>query len=240
MFLNAIKFTKTGSIEFRIIKDGDYLLFSLKDTGIGIAEKKLQLIFEIFMQADVSSTRQFEGAGLGLSIARAYVEMLVGKIWVESELGKGSTFYFTIPYNCVKLEKEGIPDIVPLVKEEKSIKSLKILIAEDDEASELFISLFVKSFGEDLLCVKSGADAVETLRCNPDINLILMDIKMMGMNGLEATRQIRQFNKDVIIIAQTAYTLPEDRENALDAGCNDYITKPIQKEELLTMIKKYF
>jgi CheY-like chemotaxis protein len=123
---------------------------------------------------------------------------------------------------------------------EHQIKSLKILIAEDDEASGILISNIVKAYCKTELKVKTGVEAVEACQANPDIDLILMDIKMQEMDGYEATRQIRQFNKDVIIIAQTAFALTGDKERALQAGCNDYISKPIDSNLLIEIIQKYF
>ena len=241
---NALKFTNAGSIVLGISKNGNYLEFSVTDTGIGISKNKQQVIFERFNQADVSNTRQFEGSGLGLSIAKAYVEMLGGKIWVESEEGKGSTFYFTIPYNTEPEEKNVIQNDVLSEGAENQINpevsGLKILIAEDDEESAKLITIAVRKFGKEVLTARTGVEAIEVCRNNPDIDLVLMDIKMPIKDGYEATRQIRHFNKDVVIIAQTAYALAGDREKAIEAGCNDYITKPIRKNELLTLMKKYF
>ena len=119
------------------------------------------------------------------------------------------------------------------------VSGLKILIVEDDETSEIFITITVREFGKEILVVRTGTEAIEACHNNPDIDLILMDIKMTGMDGYEATRQIRQFNKEVVIIAQTAYALVGDMEKAIKAGCNDYITKPIMKEELKSLINKH-
>jgi CheY-like chemotaxis protein len=185
-----------------------------------------------------------QGAGLGLSISKAYVEMLGGKIWVESEEGIGSTFYFTLPYNALSEEKIVVGKVVqPQDKENQvnpGVSGLKILIAEDDETSEMLITIDVKKFSKNVLIAGTGSEAVEVSRNNPDIDLILMDILMPVMNGYEATRQIRQFNKEVVIIAQTAFGLFGDREKAIEAGCNDYISKPINRAELLALIQKYF
>jgi len=250
---NAIKFTKEGSIVFAIrvnnAVESIELEFSVKDTGVGIPEGKRQTIFERFMQVDSSDTRPFEGSGLGLSIAKAYVEMLGGKIWLESdpdgESGRsGSTFYFTIPYNTGPTERLCIENIVPFENTVNQINPnapfLKILIVEDDEVSELFLKKAIKLFTKEILHAKTGAEAVEISQKTPDIDLILMDIKMSGTSGYEATRQIRQSNKKVIIIAQTAYGLIDDRQKAIESGCNDYIAKPINKDELLSLIQKYF
>jgi len=237
---NAVKYTNEGLIEVGYMKKNNYLEFFVKDTGIGIAKDRQEAIFERFIQADISNKRAHDGAGLGLSIAEAYVEMLGGKIWVESEEGKGSTFYFTIPYNIEPEGKIVDENIVPADREENQIKNLKILIAEDDEASEQFITMAIKKYSNEILNANTGVKAIEACRNNADINLILMDIRMPEMNGYEATRQIRDFNKDVIIIAQTAYGLSGDRQKALNAGCNDYISKPIDSEKLLALIQKYF
>jgi len=245
---NAIKFTKGGAIQLGIrLVNQDVethsrasLQFSVKDTGIGISENKREAIFELFRQEDGSNTRQFEGSGLGLSIAKAYVEMLGGNIWVESEEGKGSVFYFTLPLNITPTEKDVIknPDLAKGT--ENQIRDLKILIAEDDEESAMLLERTVKVFGKEVIKVRNSVDAIETCRNNPDIDLVLMDIKMPGVDGYEATRQIRQFNTKVIIIAQTAYALLGDRENSIESGCNDYISKPINKEQFMDLMRKYF
>ena len=224
---NAIKFSDKGSIELGYVKKGANLEFFVRDTGIGIAADRQLAIFERFIQADISDKRAFQGAGLGLAISKAYVEMLGGKLWVESVVGEGSTFYFTIPYNTRPEEKEAPGHAGLPVETETPNKKLKILIAEDDEISEKLITILVNPFRKEVLIANSGTEAVEKCRNNPDIDLVLMDIQMPGLNGYEATRQIRQFNKDVIIIAQTASGLIGDRDKAMEAGCNDYIAKPL-------------
>ena len=236
---NAIKYTGEGSIEFGYEKKGKYLEFFVKDTGIGIPRDKQEAIFERFIQVDIEDKHAYGGAGLGLSIAKSYVEMLGGKIRVESEEGKGSIFYFTIPYHIDPEEKTIIPDVISGNEKENPMKNLKILIVEDDETSEMFLSVAVKIFGKELMIVRTGIEAIEACRSNPDIDLVLMDIRMPEMNGYEATRQIRQFNKDIIIIAQTAYGLSGDREKAIKAGCDDYISKPFLQDELIVLIQKH-
>jgi len=236
---NAIKYTNEGSIEFGYFKKRDHLEFYVKDTGIGIPHDRKKAIFERFIQADIENKMAHQGAGLGLAITKSYVEMLGGTIWEESEEGIGSTFYFTLPYNTEPTEKSVVQNAVVSVTSGNMVKSLKILIAEDDKVSEMLIDITVKTFGKEILKVRTGVEAVEACRDNPDIDLILMDIQMPEMGGYEATRQIRQFNKDIVIIAQTAFGLSGDREKALDAGCNDYISKPIKKDELLSLIQKY-
>jgi hypothetical protein len=248
---NAIKFTKEGSIEFgynlinsnlqanKKAVESFELEFFVKDTGVGISKEYNNIVFERFRQASEGYARNFEGAGLGLSISKAYIEMLGGKIWVESQLGKGSTFFFTIPYNNLH-EEIKIENHVETESEETQIKDLKILIAEDDELSERLFNIAVKTYSKEVINVHNGLEAVEACRNNPDIDLILMDILMPVMNGYDAVRRIRQFNKNVVIIAQTAFAMVGDREKSLDAGCNEYITKPISNQLLAKLIKNHF
>jgi PAS domain S-box-containing protein len=247
---NAIKFTEKGSIKIGYVKKGDFLEFFVKDTGIGVQPEQKEMIFERFRQGSESLIRNYEGAGLGLSISKAYVEMLGGKIWVENNpeilvsealtSKKGSIFYFTIPYNHCNGEKTSDKKNIPANEKENQARDLKILIAEDDGISERLISIATNRISKNILKVGNGAEAVKACRNNPDIDLVLMDIKMPEMDGYEATRQIRKFNKKVIIIAQTAYGLKGDREKAINAGCNEYITKPISLTILNTLIKKLF
>ena len=234
---NAIKYTHKGSIEFGCNKTTNGIRFFVKDTGAGIPEERLKAVFERFIQADISNRNARDGAGLGLSIARAYVEMLGGKIWVESKYGEGSTFYFTIPGET-SLKRETLVDPVHLDDQlENKINNMKILIAEDDEASEFLFTAMFKKFQADVLYAKTGVEAVQICRDNPDLDLVLMDIRMPAMNGYEATRLIRQFNKEIFIVAQTAFGMTNDRAKAIDAGCNDYISKPIRMDKLLMIIR---
>jgi PAS domain S-box-containing protein len=236
---NAIKFTYDGSIEFGYEKKGNYLEFFVKDTGVGIPQKQHQMIFERFRQGSESHKRGYEGSGLGLSIAKSYVEMLGGEIWVDSQEGKGSTFYFTIPYNAVLEEKMEIESAVSTEHKEIELKRLKILIVEDDEISYSLLTRMLQKISYEVLHAITGVQAIEACRNNPDLDLVLMDIRMPDMDGNEATHQIRQFNKDVIIIAQTAYGFSSDREKTIEAGCNDYISKPINMTLLYELIKKH-
>jgi CheY-like chemotaxis protein len=221
------------------VKKGEYLEFFVKDTGVGIPQNQYELIFERFRQGSESHNRGYEGSGLGLSISKSYVEMLGGRIWVESEEGLGSTFYFTIPYIAISEEKTTIENVVSTEHKEIQLKNLKILIVEDDEISYSLLTRTIQKISKEVLHALTGVQAIEACRNNPDLDLVLMDIRMPQMNGLEATQQIRQFNKDVIIIAQTAYAFTGDSEKAIEAGCNDYITKPINMTLLFELIKKH-
>ncbi|MEI7726659.1 MAG: ATP-binding protein [Bacteroidota bacterium] len=238
---NAIKFTYAGSIEFGYEKQGDCLEFFVKDTGIGIPFDRQDAIFQRFIQADITgkSTQQ-QGAGLGLTIAKGYVEMLGGKMRVESEPEKGSTFFFTIPYHAVTEKQIIVNEVIPVTGINKRLNKLKLLIVEDDETSEIFINKVVEDFSSEVFHANTGREAIEICHLHPDIDLVLMDIRMPIMNGYDATQQIRAFNKDVIIVAQTAFALTGDKEKALAAGCDDYISKPVSKNQLLEIIDKYF
>jgi len=246
---NAIKFSDAGTIEFgyKLISIEDKaslvstthmeLQFFVKDHGIGIPEERQDAVFERFVQADIEDKRAFQGAGLGLAITKKYVEMLGGKIWVESKAGKGSVFCFTIPYETpVKNnpDTEFVPDETLNMD-----KKLKVLIVEDDYASARLLLIRVKSFVREVLNARTGGEAIQLCHEHPDIDLILMDIHMPELNGYDAVRQIRQFNENVVIIAQTAYGLLGDKEKAKAAGCDDYVSKPIDMKALKRLIDKY-
>lgn len=240
---NSIKYSEHGSIEFGYeLKENGvrYLLFYVKDTGLGIPKDRQEAIFERFIQADLIDSRNHQGAGLGLAITKAYVEMLGGKIWVESEEGIGSTFYFTLTDMVENQDNISVLDDDLDNEVNSNVPGLKILIAEDDETSEMLLAISVKMLSKQILKVSNGFDAVEVCRNHPDLDLVLMDIQMPKMSGYDATRNIRQFNKDIVIIAQTAYGLSGEKEKALEAGCNDYISKPINNTKLQKLIQKHF
>ena len=238
---NALKFTDAGSIKFGYVKTGDFLEFYVKDTGLGISESQKNIIFDRFRQVNESTTKEQQGAGLGLSISKGYVELLGGEIWVESDTINGSTFYFTIPFIPVQQEQKTIKNKIPLKNSEVTpIKNLKIVIVEDDEISKLLLTIALKKVAKEIIVVSSGADAIATCRKNSDIDLVMMDINMPKMDGYEATEQIRRFNKNIVIIAQTANGFNIDKDKAMASGCNDYISKPINKVALIELIQKYF
>ena len=238
---NAIKFSTKGSIVFGYVERDNSLEFYVKDDGIGIPKNRQKAIFERFVQADIEDENVFEGSGLGLSIAKAYVEILGGEIWVESDEGNGTQFFFTIPHTTEKEEEEERVEEIKtetIVEEDK--KKLKVLIVEDDEFSRMHIDIIMKRISSDILHASNGIEAVEKCKQNPDIDLILMDIRLPKMNGYEATQEIRKFNKSVFIIAETAYALVGDRQKAENAGCDNYISKPIKREKLLSIISEKF
>ncbi|MCF8381370.1 MAG: PAS domain S-box protein [Bacteroidales bacterium] len=241
---NAIKYTSQGSIEMAYSlknENGqDYVEFSVKDTGVGIKKDRQTAIFDRFVQADIEDIHAKQGSGLGLTISKAYTEMLGGRMWIDSVEGLGSTFYFTIKYNPLSDQELNQENNGQFLNEDSINEKLKILIVDDDETSDMLICAILEEISLEILHAKNGLEAIEYCRNNPDLDLIFMDIKMPVLGGYDTTRQIRQFNKDVIVIAQTAYGLLGDREKAIEAGCSDYITKPISKSELLLLIRKYF
>ena len=235
---NAIKFTPEGSLKFGYLKKNNYLEFYVKDTGIGIPKERQQAIFERFIQADIEDKNAYQGAGLGLSISSAYVKMLGGDIWVESVEGEGSCFYFTLPIHTERAKDNKLKNVITIAEEVPITNNMKFLIAEDDEASAQLISIYVEEFSNEVITVGTGTEAVSKCLNNPDIDVVLMDILMPEMDGLEATRKIRSFNKDVVIIAQSAFALEGDRDKAITAGCDDYITKPVKATALKQIILK--
>jgi CheY-like chemotaxis protein/nitrogen-specific signal transduction histidine kinase len=234
---NSIKYTKIGQINYGYSKKGGNLEFYVRDTGIGIKLEIQDKIFERFRQADLSATRPYEGAGLGLSISRSFVEMLGGKIWLESTPNEGSTFYFTIPLSKeTSNEKVEAKDEFP---EELNLQNCNILLVEDDKTSLLLLQEVFSEPETKTLHARNGKEAIAMLEKYPEINLVLMDIKMPLMNGFDATRKIKQMRPDLPVIAQTAFASPLDKQKSLDAGCDDYISKPILKEKLLEIIRRH-
>lgn len=241
---NAVKFTSIGTIELGCrekTKEAE-LEFFVKDMGIGISNDSLNFIFDRFRQAHESTTRNYEGAGLGLAISKAQIEKLGGKIWVESEMGKGSVFHFTIP--CVReLEiKKGksINDEQSRFHDKsQSNRSYKIVIAEDDSLSAVYLKTILSINNNNILHASTGTEAVNLVRNNPDTDLVLMDISMPELNGYDATKQIRQFNQSVPIIIQSGYVFEDVVMKAEEVGCNDFITKPIDENILLRLVVKY-
>ncbi|SHJ98116.1 PAS domain S-box-containing protein [Tangfeifania diversioriginum] len=234
---NALKFTKEGTIEFGCQLSGNKLNFFVKDTGVGISADRIEAIFNRFEQAEMGINRGHEGTGLGLSISKAYAAMLGGDLWVESQKGEGSTFYFNIDYIAAE-NSDKKTDKKPPSAKPKSQNEATILVAEDDEISFTLLEIMLSKENYKLIKADNGNEAVEMVRQNPDIDVVIMDVKMPEKDGLEATREIRQFNKKIPVIAQTAYALSGDKEKALEAGCNDYISKPLQKNDLLNMINR--
>ena len=239
---NALKFTFEGFVEFGFRKhelNGVQIIkFYVKDTGIGIREVDKEMIFDNFRQVDDTNTRLFGGTGIGLSVAKKYSDLIGGNIWVESTLGIGSTFFFTVPCSEPQI-------LVKLKKQEPSnINTLKftgktILIAEDEVSNYELLMVYLENLEVQTLWAKDGEEAISFCETNNNIDLVLMDIKMPKMNGLDATSIIRETLPNLPIIAQTAFVLPGDDQKAYEAGCNEYIGKPIKRRDLYNLLSKY-
>ncbi len=238
---NAIKYTSEGSIIFGCKVNHDSvqkkLEFYVKDTGIGVPKHKQDLIFDRFVQGDASENRAYEGSGLGLSITKAYVEMLKGKIYLESEEGVGSKFYGYIPYETFEGESHVISNLNVNSTLSTGIKKLKILIAEDESLIKLYLGIILKDIEKEIIYAETGIEAYEQYKANPDIDLIIMDIRMPEMSGIEATQKIRVIDKDVYIIIQSAFMDIGEEQVVLDSGANNFISKPIDKNQLMEIIK---
>ena len=236
---NAIKFTHQGYVEFGYYLKENHLITVVKDTGIGISKDQHEIIFERFRQIEESNTRTYGGTGLGLYVCKKILEILDGEIWVESFPGKGSSFYFSIPINNYQK--------VNLTARNKRVQSIidmtvfnnkEILIVEDEESNYLLLERILSKTPLGINWVKNGKDAIHYCT-EEDVDLVLMDIQLPKLNGYEATKLIKNVKPSLPIIAQTAYAMSGDREKALEAGCDDYLSKPINRSELFRLLNKY-
>jgi CheY-like chemotaxis protein len=234
---NALKFTKSGNIEFGYSIKDDFVEFMVSDTGIGISKDNQSKIFERFYQVESSITRQYGGTGLGLSICRAYARLLKGEIIVESKPGSGSIFYLTLPFKSSPKGKEEMK--TGNKKTDGSFDGQTILIAEDDDINFLMVKKSLEPFNLNLIRAVNGKEAVEICRSDNEINLVLLDLKMPVMDGLDAMKLINQFRPDLAFVAVTAYAFESDKKNALEQGCKDYLSKPYSKKDLIDILKKY-
>jgi len=236
---NAYKFTNKGSINLTIKIQKNSLLVIVKDTGIGIAPAYHEQIFEAFRQVDSNLSKAYQGKGLGLTIARKYVNYLGGKIGLESELGKGATFYFVLPEvvnsKMTKTEKKS----TNIVHKEKELIGKTILIAEDENTNFLYLKAVLSKSDYTLVHAVNGYEAVEICKSTDKLDLVIMDLKMPVMDGIEASRKIKEMRKNLPIIAHSAYALNDEKQEALTAGCIDYLPKPAKPNQLLEMISKY-
>lgn len=233
---NAIKFTDLGETEFGYSIREEEIEFYISDTGIGIKKELHEAIFDRFRQAETTDTRSYGGTGLGLSIAKGLINLLGGRIWLKSEPGKGTTFYFSIPATIIHKES-GLPyhDLLEITKKQ----SPEILVAEDDEINFLFMQEVMHDINVYPVHAKNGSEALHLFKKYSTVKLILMDIKMPVMDGYEATRCIREIDPGIPIIAQTAYAMPSEIKELNRSGFNGIISKPIDKEKLESIIKQY-
>jgi PAS domain S-box-containing protein len=235
---NALKFTDRGTIDFGyFVEKARDIIFFVKDTGIGINKDEQKVIFDRFRQVSTSYNKLYGGTGLGLSISKGLVEKLGGKIWVESHIKMGSSFYFSIPYKPgINFERPAPIDY----QIEYNWSGKTILIAEDEEVNYNLLETIISPTSAQLLRAKTGLEVIKYCETNEDIDLVLMDIKMPDLNGLEATKRIKTIRPNLPVIAQTAYAMSTDEENCLKSGCDDYIAKPLRIDDLLKKIDHYF
>ena len=236
---NAYKFTPKGTVTLEVKKVKSDLMFSIEDSGIGISSKDLKTIFEPFRQVDIELSRAFDGNGLGLTIASKLVNHLGGELLVESVPEKGSLFYFTLTNVFNDDVKSGVPVYTQTSSSGSETAGKTILIAEDDEINYMFLQAVLEKKGCRLIHARNGKEAVELFNINPDIDLIIMDLKMPVMNGIDATFKIKKIDDTVPVIAHSAYVLNNEREQSLAAGCADYLPKPVKVEELIKTIEKH-
>jgi len=259
---NAFKFTKEGYVKLVFEKaDAKHIKISVQDSGIGIPQDKLEMVFEAFKQVDGSISREYGGTGLGLSISKTIVDLMGGTITVESEVGKGSSFIVTLPIEHSEGFIEEKSESVPVVEQTKeppitillqdeledegyteALDKKSILIVDDDSRNIFTLSAVLENMGAEVYSAFNGKEALELLEEKGDlIDIVLMDVMMPTMDGLEAIRSIRKKEQfgDIPIIAITAKSLPEDRDKCLEAGANDYLAKPIDGKKLLAMIKAW-
>lgn len=233
---NAIKFTTRGVVNFGYsVEKQNEVLFFVKDTGIGISDEKKEVIFKKFRQADDSTTRKYGGSGLGLSIVKGLVDLLEGDIWLDSQLSKGSTFYFRIPLKKIKVTEK----IRDKVEEHISWSGRKILIVDDVQESLLLMSEYLKITGINVIKASSGSMALKRFKEHNDIDLVLMDVQLPGINGLETSIRIKKLRPDVPIIIHTAFGNDEYGDKIKEVGCDDIIFKPLKQETLIAKLKKY-
>lgn len=221
---NAYKYTETGEISFGYHLKDEFLEFFVKDSGIGIAKEDQQIIFERFGQAANQKYKVNTGTGLGIPIAKGFVELFEGKMWLKSEVNQGTTFFFKIPY-------------LPCDLQNKTLEKPKVLVAEDEEVNFYLLKMWLGKYC-DLIHASDGNKVLEIFQ-KEKVDLILMDVKMPYMNGIEATSEIRKSNKNIPIIAQSAFVMQAETEEILAAGCNEVMTKPIKQQTFKQVLKQY-
>ncbi|MFV9551922.1 chemotaxis protein CheB [Algibacter sp. PT7-4] len=231
---NALKFSEKGDISFGFSQQEDYIKFYVKDHGIGIAKNKQKEIFERFKQLNLKNKAKYGGTGLGLSICKGIVTLLGGEIWVESKRYQGTLFEFTIPLKKVNTKINGAHKLT-----KNFLKNKSILIAEDDKLIRMLLAAVLKNTGANVTFANNGKIAVKYFKDNPNVDIILLDIRMPEMNGIEAMEHMLKINPKAKIIMQTAHAMEDEKEICFKKGCVDFLSKPIVKEKLFETIGKW-
>ncbi len=240
LITNAIKFTEKGFVKFGISAQAeDILTFYVKDSGIGIPKEVGNSIFERFLKVESTKKRFFEGVGLGLSICYSLVKAMGGEIWYESEIEKGTTFYFTIPYKGKKFVKKTVIKGTDIYKI-PDLEGKQILIVEDEETNYRLLALYLAKTKANITWAKNGQEALNYVKASDDFNLILMDLKLPELDGIEATKLIRQIKPNQLIVAQTAFSQEEKKAEFSKCRFNGYLVKPITKENLMKILNELF
>ncbi len=237
---NAVKFTLEGSIVFTYLRENDNVVFKIKDTGIGINKENLGHIFEEFRQEIDGHHRPFEGLGVGLTLAKEVVERMGGSLFVQSEKGVGSEFGFSLPYRPAGSTKiRTVASFNDQIIRPVDWRSKKCLLVDDNKDVLIYLNRVLLDTGVSIVTARSGFEALELIKSTPDIDVVLLDMQMPGMNGIEATREIRKIRKNLPIIAQTAFIFEDDKDIILEAGCDACLIKPIRKDHLLTVMSNF-
>jgi PAS domain S-box-containing protein len=235
---NSLKFTECGSIQFGFIPEENHVLFFVKDTGVGMSEEDLSVIFERFKQAGCPSKKK-EGTGLGLAISKGLVELLGGKIWVMAQPGIGSEFYFSIPLIQTEQSTPEPFNTKPVQLKEYKWKGKTLLLVEDEEVNYLYVKELLGNTGITILHTITAEEAIKICKTSQPIDIILMDMRLPGINGFDATRLIKRIRQKTPIVAQTAYAMENERQKCIDAGCDHYLTKPFDQEVLFSVIDDF-
>ena len=236
LLTNAMKFTAKGEITFGYDLVGDKLHFFVADTGIGIAPEYREAVFNRFWQVETGLARQYGGTGLGLSISRAFVRKMGGDIQFESVAGKGSRFLFDLPYSPSNEKQRSLH---PESKNHDNLFGKNILVVEDEEYNFEFIRILLTRLNLNILHAWNGTEALQLFSDNPEIDMVLMDFKLPDIPGQEVTRKVLGIKRELPVVATTAYAMAGDREKALQAGCVDYLSKPINPKELESVLRMY-
>ena len=232
---NAVKFTESGYIRFGYSVSEDIICFFVEDTGSGLTPEEQAVVFDRFVQTTKGATTKTSGTGLGLAIAKGLVEVMQGRLWLKSVPNEGSTFYFTLPLKYDNTDNQ--IQLMPEEEQNNTHQQKVILVAEDEESNFMFLEALLRKNNFIILRANDGNEAIDICNSRNDIDLVLMDIKMPGIDGYEATKTIKNNHPELPIVAQTAYAMTQDRQRVLNAGCDDYISKPIQAAKLLRIIQ---